>query len=81
MSASKLKVPIVLLFALGWVLQAIGTALMSTLPIDVSPRTYGFEAILGVGLSLNIGNVITNTPNLSGDKYQCLQPSRMFSIC
>lgn len=79
-SASKLKVPIILLFAMGWVLQTVGTALMSTLPVDVSPRTYGFEAILGVGLGLNIGSVVIITPNLYQDKHQCLHSCTMISF-
>ncbi|KAA6409872.1 MAG: hypothetical protein FRX48_06485 [Lasallia pustulata] len=78
--ASKLKVPIILLFALGCVLQTVGTALMSTLPVDTSPRTHGFEVTLGVGLGLNIGSVVIITPNLFQDKHQCLLFCPMISI-
>lgn len=72
MSASKLKLPPIYLFAVGCILQSIGTGLMSTLPLDIGPRNYGYETILGIGLGLNIGSVVIVTPNLIQGKDQCL---------
>lgn len=71
MSASKLKIPPIFLLALGCVLQTIGTALMAMLPVQVEGRMYGFEAILGIGLGLNIGSIVILTPNLITGKDQC----------
>lgn len=71
MSASKLQVPPIFLFALGCCLQIVGAVLLSNSSVDIRPQTYGFEAILGVGLGLNIGSVIIITPNLIPDKDQC----------
>ena len=80
-SASKLKMPPIYLFALGCVFQSVGTGLMSTLPVDMGPKDYGYEVILGLGLGLNIGSVIIVTPNLIQGKDQCpyIHPTLVFS--
>ena len=80
-STSKLRMPPIYLFALGCIFQSVGTGLMSTLPVNMGPKDYGYEVILGLGLGLNIGSVIIVTPNLIRGKDQCLyiHPTLVFS--
>ena len=70
-SASKFQIPPIYTLAVACALQIIGTALFSTIGVDVPPKTYGFETILGIGIGLNVGSVVILTPNIIKGKDQC----------
>jgi len=61
---SKLRVPALYLFLVGAILQTVGSAMMSTLGIYLGPKVNGYEAILAVGLGLNLGMGILLTPQV-----------------
>ena len=71
MASSKLRVPPIFILVAAFVFQIVGIALLSTISVDTPPQTYGYEAILGIGIGLNFGSVIILTPNIVRGKDQC----------
>ena len=61
---SKLKAPLVIITALGAILQIVGTSLLSILPTlqEIQPAIYGYQVILGLGLGFNIAGLTVLTP-------------------
>ncbi|MCJ1333932.1 hypothetical protein MMC10_010638 [Thelotrema lepadinum] len=70
MASSKLRVPPIFILVAAFVFQIVGIALLSTISVDTPPQTYGYEAILGIGIGLNFGSVIILTPNIVRGKDQ-----------
>ena len=68
--ASKLQIPPLFILLVGAILQIVGTVLMSTLPIEVVPRVYGYEVVLSVGVGLSLGMLIQFVPQLIRGKDQ-----------
>lgn len=62
--SGKLKVPPVFLLIAASVLQTIGAALLSTIPIgtEIEPAQYGYEVLLGFGLGLSIPTLLNMVP-------------------
>ncbi|MCJ1358859.1 MAG: hypothetical protein MMC33_008859 [Icmadophila ericetorum] len=68
--ASRLRIPSVFVLLAGAIFQMTSAALMSFLPVIVSPKIYGYEALLGTGLGFNLGLLIQLTPDLIRGKDQ-----------
>ena len=60
----KAKAPPAIIVLLGAILQTIGSAMLSTLPVhhEIISATYGFETVLGIGLGLNIAALMILPP-------------------
>lgn len=61
---AKAKVPTIYLLVVGSVLQVVGFALLTTIPIttDIWSPQYGFQIIAGFGVGINISTLILMTP-------------------
>ena len=62
--AGKAKIPPIYLILVGAVFQILGFALLSTVPMGTSPShaQYGYQAIAGFGVGMNLSNLIIMTP-------------------
>ena len=67
----KLRIPPISVILFGSILQTVGAALMSTLLAEVNGKNYDYEALLGIGIGLNIGMIIVLTPQVIRGKDQC----------
>ncbi|MCJ1356673.1 MAG: hypothetical protein MMC33_006668 [Icmadophila ericetorum] len=68
--SSRFKIPPIFVVLLGAVMQTAGTALMSTLPLEIGSNNYGYQVLTGIGIGLNLTVLILLTPNLIRGKDQ-----------
>lgn len=71
--AGKAKVPPIYLMLVGAVIQIIGFALLSTGATGTSPSNaqYGYQAIAGFGVGMNLSNLILMTPFAVEKRDKC----------
>lgn len=69
-AGSKRRVAVVNLLLLGAILQLLGLALLSTLPVTKGFPTkgYGFETIAGFGVGVTFGIMILATPFMANPR-------------
>lgn len=72
--AGKAKIPPVYLLPAGAIIQIIGFTLLSTESTGTSPgkAQYGYQAIAGFGVGMNLGTLILMTPFAVEKRDKCL---------
>lgn len=70
--AKRKLIPHMYLLLIAAILQIVGSALISTLPVrpSILPAQYGYEVILGFGLGMSISTLILTVPENVERKYQ-----------
>ena len=71
--AGRAKIPPIYLMMVGAVIQMIGFALLSTGSTGPSPGTaqYGYQAVSGFGVGMNLSNLIVMTPFAVEKRDKC----------
>ena len=74
MSASKFKIPLVLILITGTTLQVVGFVLLAKIPLSevIYQPQYGFNVIAGLGVGINAGILILMTPFIVEKRDQCM---------
>lgn len=74
--AGKLKVPPIYLLLGGSVIQTVGLALLSTSPTTtrINIAQYGYQAVAGFGVGVNIACLLVMTPFTVEKRDQCSMP-------
>ena len=70
MLTSKLHVPLVFVLFLGAVIQIVGMAITSFIPLRTGAGRYGSEVLMSIGLGANLGVLVQATPQMIRGKDQ-----------